>query len=333
MENQMMKELIESFSQHLNKAIAIGKEADFSSAKNEIRNVVVCGLGGSGISGSIVNKLLENELKVPFSSQKDYHLPNFVDSNSLVVCCSYSGNTEETLSLHEQAKKRGAEIAVITSGGKFAELAKSDKYNHIIIPGGLPPRAAFGLAFPQLFFCLNKYELISDQFLADLSAGIALIDAEESEIQAKAKELANFLQDKMPIIYGESRWEGVMVRFRQQLNENAKMLCWHHVIPEMNHNELVGWRSKNEALAVVIFRDKKDYYRNRERIAFNKEVIRQYTPNIHEVNAKGDSFIGKSLYLIHLGDWCSYFIAEAKGIDSVEVDVITGLKDMLAKLV
>jgi glucose/mannose-6-phosphate isomerase len=110
------------------------------------------------------------------------------------------------------------------------------------------------------------------------------------------------------------------------------MLCWHHVIPEMNHNELVGWRNKDENLAVVIFRDEDDYYRNKERIAYNKEVISNYTSNIKEIQAQGDSFIAKALYLIHLGDWCSYYIAAAKGIDSVEVDVITGLKNMLAKL-
>jgi glucose/mannose-6-phosphate isomerase len=332
MENDYMKELIESFGQHIREAIEIGKQSKFKPAKGDIRNVVVCGLGGSGIGGNIVSKLVEGEMKVPISSLKGYHLPQFVASNSLVICCSYSGNTEETISLYEQAEKKGAEIAIITSGGKFAEIAQSKGYNHLIIPGGLPPRAAFGLAFPQLLFCLNKYDLISSQFINDLEKGVADMDAHESDIQKAGEDLAKFLNGKMPVIYGESRWEGVLVRFRQQINENAKMLCWHHVIPEMNHNELVGWRNKDENLAVVIFRDEDDYYRNKERIAYNKEVISNYTSNIKEIQAQGDSFIAKALYLIHLGDWCSYYIAAAKGIDSVEVDVITGLKNMLAKL-
>jgi len=332
MENEYMKGLIESFSQHLKEANEIGKQIIFESAEKEIHNVVVCGLGGSGIGGSIVSKLVESELAVPFISLKGYHLPAFVSSNSLVICCSYSGNTEETLSLYHQAVQKGAEIAIITSGGKFKELAKSEGYNHLVIPGGLPPRAAFGLAFPQLLFCLHKYDLIGSALIDDLNKGVALIETNEESVQRAAKELANFLSDKTPVIYAESRWEGVLIRFRQQLNENAKMLCWHHVIPEMNHNELVGWRKKDQNLAVVIFRSQQDYYRNRERISYNKEVIAKYTPNIMEVEAKGDSFIAQALYLIHLGDWCSYFLAESKSIDSVEVDVITGLKNMLAKL-
>ncbi|MAY84901.1 MAG: bifunctional phosphoglucose/phosphomannose isomerase [Flavobacteriales bacterium] len=332
MENEYMKGLIESFSRHLKEAIEIGKQSNFSSAKNEIRNVVVCGLGGSGIGGSIVSKLVENELKVPFTSLKGYHLPKFVDSNSLVICCSYSGNTEETVSLYKQAIEKGAEIAIITSGGKFEEFAKSKGHNHLIIPGGLPPRAAFGLAFPQLLFCLSNYNLISSQFIHDLEKGIASIDAKEAQIQDSAKDLAKFLNGKMPVLYGESRWEGILVRFRQQLNENSKILCWHHVIPEMNHNELVGWKNKDENLAVVFFRSDDDYYRNKERISYNQEVISNYTSNIKEVIAEGDSFLAKSLYLIHLGDWCSYYIAAAKDIDSVEVNVITGLKNMLAGL-
>lgn len=327
-----MKKLIEEYTSHLNKAIQIGKNTTFNAPKKSINQVLIGGLGGSGIGGTIISQLVAKECKVPVIINKSYHLPAFVNANTLVICCSYSGNTEETLSMYASAEEKGAEIAVITSGGKFVELAKENNLNHLVIPGGLPPRAAFGLSFPQLFFVFEKYGLINNAFITKLEKSISSINEVEEEIQEEASTIASQLFGKTPIIYSESSKEGIAVRFRQQINENAKMLCWHHVFPELNHNELVGWRTKNEDLAVVVFRSTEDFYRNQERIDYSKKVITNYTNTIIDIYAKGDSPLEEALYLIHLGDWVSYFIAELKGIDSVEVDVITGLKDMLAGL-
>ncbi|MAC94028.1 MAG: bifunctional phosphoglucose/phosphomannose isomerase [Flavobacteriales bacterium] len=327
----MMKQLITDFTKHLEQAITIGSSAKFNASKNKIDNVLICGLGGSGIGGTIISQLISDECKKPILVNKDYTLPAFVSENSLVICCSYSGNTEETLSMFAQAEEKGAEIAIITSGGKFAEIAKEEVKNIIQIPGGLPPRAAFGLSFPQLFFVFEKYGLIQSKS-KQIQSAINLITQEESNIQNEAIKLSEKLHGKLPVIYGESSLDGVCVRFRQQINENAKMLCWHHVIPEMNHNELVGWRTKNKDLAVVLFRSEADFYRNQERIEYSKEIIEKYASSINEVYTKGDSSIERALYLIHLGDWVSYFLAEKKQIDAVEVDVITGLKEMLVEL-
>tara|TARA_B100001063_G_scaffold185460_1_gene175290 strand:- start:63561 stop:64547 length:987 start_codon:yes stop_codon:yes gene_type:complete len=327
----MMKQLITDFTKHLEQAITIGSSAKFNASKNKIDNVLICGLGGSGIGGTIISQLISDECKKPILVNKDYTLPAFVSENSLVICCSYSGNTEETLSMFAQAEEKGAEIAIITSGGKFAEIAKEEGKNIIQIPGGLPPRAAFGLSFPQLFFVFEKYGLIQSKS-KQIQSAINLITQEESNIQNEAIKLSEKLHGKLPVIYGESSLDGVCVRFRQQINENAKMLCWHHVIPEMNHNELVGWRTKNKDLAVVLFRSEADFYRNQERIEYSKEIIEKYASSINEVYTKGDSSIERALYLIHLGDWVSYFLAEKKQIDAVEVDVITGLKEMLVEL-
>lgn len=327
----MMKDLITNFTDHLNQAITIGSTAEFKSPKNSIENVLICGLGGSGIGGTIISQLISDECQKPILVNKDYTLPAFVSSNTLVICCSYSGNTEETLSMYAQAEEKGAEVAIVTSGGQFAKIAKSEGKNIIQIPGGLPPRAAFGLSFPQLFFVFEKYGLIQSK-TEEIKSAISLIDQAESNIQKEAAAVTEKLYGKLPIIYGESSLDGVCVRFRQQINENAKMLCCHHVIPEMNHNELVGWRTKNKDLAVVIFRSEADFYRNQERIEYSKDVVGQYASSVSEIYAKGDSALEQALYLIHLGDWISYFLAEKKGIDAVEVDVITGLKEMLAEL-
>lgn len=328
----MMKTLIADFTAHLQEAIEVGEKHTFRSPQNDIKQVLICGLGGSGIGGTIISQLLSEQCKVPIVVNKDYFIPEFVNENTLVICCSYSGNTEETLSMYEKAKEKGAEISIIASGGAFIENAKKNQHNYIQIREGFPPRAAFGLSFPQLFFVFHQYGLVSADFKAQLKGAISLIDSHEEIIRTEAKKLADLLYQKLPIIYSVSSLEGVAVRFRQQINENAKMLCWHHAIPEMNHNELVGWRSENQDLAVVYLRSEKDYYRNKARIEQNKSIISNYTSNVVEVFAKGDSAIERTLYLIHLGDWASEYLAQLKDIDSVEVDVISGLKSMLSDL-
>lgn len=328
----MMKQLIQDFSKHLSEALKIGLKTNFKKAEHPISNVLICGLGGSGIGGTIISQLVRQECLVPVVVNKDYAIPSFVNQNTLVICCSYSGNTEETLSMFKHAKDKEAEICVITSGGKFAEIATEEGLNILQIPGGFPPRAAFGLSFPQLFFVFEKYGLIKSGSVEFINHAIELLNKEEGEIQKKAKKVSKTLHEKIPIIYSEASLEGVGVRFRQQVNENAKMLCWHHVLPEMNHNELVGWRSKNKELAVVIFRSEADYYRNEKRIEYSKKIIDQYADSITEIYAKGESKIEQAIYLIHLSDWVSYFLGELKGVDTVEVDVITGLKNMLSEL-
>ena len=328
----MMDELIAGFTTHLKEAMEVGKKAEFSNTDNSLMNVLVCGLGGSGIGGTIISQLVSEQCALPIIINKDYKIPSFVNQDTLVICCSYSGNTEETLEMYKQAYDKGAEIAIVTSGGKFAEIAEENEHNIIKIRGGFPPRAAFGLSFPQLFFVLNQYGLIGDSFMAQIESANNLMDAEESSIQSEALKIAKNLHGTFPIIYTEAPMEGVAVRFRQQIAENSKMLSSHHVIPEMNHNELVGWRTPNQDLSVVFFRSKDEYYRNTARLEKSKEIASQYTSNVNEVFAKGEGRIQQALYLIHFGDWITYDLALLKEIDSVEVDVITGLKDMLAEL-
>lgn len=328
----MMDRHISDFTNHLAQAIEIGGKVSFSKPKNTINQVLICGLGGSGIGGTIISQLIKQEIKIPIVINKDYFIPEFVNQNTLVVCSSYSGNTEETLSMYEKAKAKGAEIAIITSGGKFAELAKLENCNMILIPGGLPPRAAFGLAFPQLYFLLNKYNLIKDSFVAEFQKSIALIDTLEIQIKSEAKAIADKLYNKFPIIYSGPELEGVCVRFRQQINENSKQLALHHTLPEMNHNELVGWKSRNEDFVVIFFKMKTDYYRNVERERYAKEVISKCAGQIIDIEGQGDSLIENAMYLIHVGDWVSEFLGQLNQVDTTEVNIITGLKNMLGDL-
>ena len=327
-----MNDYINDFSNHLREAIEIANNTTLSPYTKEIRNILICGLGGSGIGGTIVSDIISSKVNIPIAATKDYSIPNFVNEHTLVIANSYSGNTEETLYALEKCQARGAEIAVITSGGKLKTIAEEKKYNKIIIPGNQPPRAMFGYAFTELFFMLNHYGIIDDSFKSDFDKAITLIDTEKADIQKQAMNLAKKMYKQTPVIYVAKGFEGVAVRFRQQLNENSKMLGWHNVVPEMNHNELLGWRTNVDDLAVVYFRNKCDYDRNQIRMDINKKVISKFTSNITEIWSKGDSLIENSLYHISVGDWTSWYLSEMNNVDAIEIDVIDFLKGELAKI-
>ena len=327
-----MKDLIAAFPDQMKAAISIGEKAIVSAPKNDIRNILISGLGGSGIGGSIMAQVTDKEIKVPIVVNKDYFLPEFVDQHTLVMICSYSGNTEETVQAMEAALKKGAKICCITSGGKIAAMATENNCDAIIIPGGMPPRSCFGYSFIQLFYAFEGYGLVGNSFRKDLADTIALLENHKEAIRNEAYSIAERLVGKLPIIYCEARYEGVAVRLRQQINENSKMLCWHHALPEMNHNELVGWTEEHPDAVVLMFRSEDDFIRTQRRMDICAEVFKKFTPNYIEIHSKGTSQLQRSIYLLHLGDWISWFIAEIKDIDATEVNVIDMLKGALSKV-
>ncbi len=327
-----MEQLIANFPKQLEEAIEIGRATKLNFNGKVFHNVVVSGLGGSGIGGTIAAEVVSEEATTPIIINKDYFLPAFVNENTLVVISSYSGNTEETLNAMRQALEKKATVACISSGGKVIEIAKEKNLQHIIVPGGMPPRSCLGYSLTQLLFVLNYAGIISNRFEKELEKSVALLKKEDTRIQKLALRVAKKLYKKTPVIYSATGFEGVSIRFRQQVNENAKMLCWHHVIPEMNHNELVGWVDKNKRLGVVIFRNESDYSRTQSRIENNKEVIAGCTSTIIELFSKGKSKLENSIYLIHLGDWISLYMAQLRKVDATEVNVIDRLKGALSKI-
>jgi len=327
-----MNDYISSFTDQLREAVSIGETSSFKAAENKVENILICGLGGSGIGGSILSDVLSSEITIPISCSKDYSIPNFVNKNTLVIASSYSGNTEETLSALELCISKGAEIAIVTSAGKLKSIAEENNINHIIIPGGQPPRAMFAYSFTQLFYIFQHYNLINSDFKNSLKNSISLLDSQAEKIKTEAKNLAKSLYKKTPVIYVASGYEGVAIRFRQQLNENSKCLCWHHVVPEMNHNELLGWRTNTENLAVIFLRNKSDLKRNQVRMDINKTIISEFTNDIFDIYSQGNSNLENSLYLINFGDWVSWFLSELNEVDAIEIDVINFLKDKLANI-
>jgi len=326
-----MYKYLDDFQQNIRDAVEHSEKISFKPATNTINNVVITGLGGSGIGGLIVSKIVSDYATAPIMINNNYTLPGFVDKNTLVIVCSYSGNTEETLSALNDAQEKNAEIACLTSGGNVKEIAESNGYNTVLIPGGNPPRTTLGWTSPQLFAILKSYGIIDNRYLSSLKKLPDFLDQHHFEIQTKAQLLAYNLHTNTPVIYADSRNEGVALRMRQQLNENAKTLCWHNLFPEMNHNELVGMKSANDKLAIVVLRTDFDPERTQIRMDLSEKIIEKYTPNITEIYAKGNDFLTQTYFLINFVDWASLYLSELYGVDSIEVDVIDYLKSELAK--
>jgi len=328
----MMDQLIKKFPAQLKEAIEIGEKAVIHPHTKPIHKVVMAGMGGSGIGGEYVSDMICDECTVPYIVHSSYKLPAYTDENTLVIISSYSGNTEETLSALVQATQTKAKIVCIASGGKIIEYAISNSLDYIKLPSGWPsPRACLGFSMVAQLFVLNKLGLISHATIDQVRMSSDLLSFEQEDIMQKAEKLAGLLVKKTPVIYTTDRNESVAIRWRQQINENAKVLCWHHVIPEMNHNELVGWKLKNEDLAVIFLRNRDDLKKNQIRIDISKQIISKLAPTVIEIYSKGQSLTEKMMYLTHLGDWVSWYLAKLNNVDASEIQVIDFLKAELEK--
>lgn len=327
-----MKELIASFTQHLRDAISIANSFQFQATDRAIHNVMITGLGGSGIGGSAISDLVAGEAIVPITVTKNYDIPAFVNKHTLVIACSYSGNTEETLSALAKAEEKGAIVACISSGGKLKAIAEEKGYNCLSMQGGNAPRSMFAYPFSFLLYYMRAFGIIDGNPIAQVQAAADLLDREENDIRQKAEALAQVLQNKTIQVLVNSGNIGIAARLRQQLNENSKMLAWEAEVPEMNHNELVGWEGGNDGFAALFLRNEHDNSRNQKRMDIIQGIIKEKTPHVHEVWSKGNNAIERALYLVHFGDWLSFYLSELNQVDIDDIKSIDLLKSELSKI-
>jgi len=308
---------------------------------SNLENVVVAGMGGSAIGGDLVRSYLAGSIEFPFQICRHYRLPEFVDENSLVVISSYSGNTEETLSALDDAMKRGAKIACITSGGKVAEIAKAKDFLSVELPKGYPPRAALGFSFVPLLFLLSKLGFTGDveKDITELIGGLkSYRDQYAWDIETEknpAKSLALRLHKKIPIIYaGPELTDAVGTRWKGQICENAKCLAFNNQFAEFNHNELVGWNvidAYRDKLIVIYLRDNGDHERIQKRMEIVRTIIEKQNVEVVDVYSHGDFPLGRMFSLIQLGDFTSLYLAILNNTDPTPVKVIDFLKGELEK--
>lgn len=329
-----MQKMIERFPEQLTEALAIAQSIQYHKHSAPIRSIFISGLGGSGIGGGFVQEFTRGIAKVPVSVSKGYTAPAWVNKHTLAICSSYSGNTEETLSVLEQLLQTGAKVVCIASGGKMIEIAQKNGLDYVKLPSGWSsPRACMGYSITAQLGVLVAARLMPAQCLRQVAAAQKLLAKDQPAIMKHARKIAGQMQGKTAVIYAPDTIESVAIRWRQQINENAKMLCWHHVLPEMNHNELVGWRDQRDDLAVIWLSTNLDL----PRVTIRTDISKGVTDKLAGVNIdipvkKGKSMIEKAFYLVHLGDWLSVYLAEQRQVDPVEIKVIDYLKNELAKV-
>ena len=315
------------------------KPEDFPDAKN----IVVIGMGGSAIAGDLVRSFLFDKLLVPFEICRNYELPEYVDDETLVIVSSYSGNTEETLAATDDALRRKAMIAAITTGGILEDVATLNDIPFIKIPPGLQPRAAIGFSFVPLLVFLEKIGLVKD-VVGEIAGTYKKLEKfrekyieDNPSLSNPAKRLAVKINERIPIIYSGPRLtDAVAIRWKGQICENAKNLAFANQFPEMNHNELVGWsdiaKQHAEKLLVILLRDADDHPRIRRRMNIVKDIIDKLEIEVIDLHSMGETRLERIFSLIQMGDFISYYLAILNQVDPTPVEAIESLKARLAEL-
>jgi glucose/mannose-6-phosphate isomerase len=326
-----MEKLISNFTKDIVQAIEIARQHKITnSAVKRITNVVICGMGGSGIGASIVYQWVYEEISVPVSICQDYTLPNSVSENTLLIGCSYSGNTEETITAVELAMNKNATIVGICSGGFLETFCLQNKFDCIIIPSGNQPRAALAFPIVQLLHILNSFNLIKSSRFEELLKAKEMLEINQYAIKQEAILIAEKLYGKVGVLIAEKKYEGVAIRAKQQFNENSKYLSWVSIIPEMNHNELVGWGGGDNRFVCLFIETIDAQPKNQKRFVLTKQILTEKTKHHYTLKSMGTTYIERYLYLIHLLDWASFYLVDLNKVDAFDIDVINYLKQELA---
>jgi glucose/mannose-6-phosphate isomerase len=279
-------------------------------------------------------------MRVPMAVLRDYTLPGWVGEDTLVVLSSYSGGTEETLTCASQAIERGSLCVAITSGGKLAEFYGAEGVPVIGVPVGLQPRAALLHLLAPVVTVLGRLDLVPDAE-AELDAATATLregaraygpDAPEDDGNA-AKVLARALDGSLPLVYGAESTAAVARRWKCQLNENAKVPSFWAALPELDHNEIVGYEgfgAVGERVVVVMLREPRQHRQVQRRFDLTKDLIEASVRRVLTVTAEGERPLARVLDLTLLGDYVSLYLACLRGVDPGPVDIIGRLKDRLA---
>ena len=334
-----MYEAVLAFSQQLIDGRSRAKKAGLAQWPGDgCTGVVVAGMGGSAIGGDLLQALSADHASLPIATIRGYILPAWVGPSTAVIVSSYSGNTEETLAMMEEAIRRGARVLTITTGGKLAEQASLNGLDTVELPAGLQPRAALPYSLSALLTVCERLDLVplSDQ---DWSEAAAITKDQAERLNNPelpdnpAMALARKLHGRFPVIYSSEQLGVANVRWRNQMHENAKTLAFGNLLPEMNHNEIMGWaRFEDELrnLAVVSLRDREDHQRTQRRLEVTRSLLAPHACSWDEVYSEGNSRLARYLSLMYMSDWVSLYLAILNRVDPSPVGLISRLKAALA---
>jgi len=298
--------------------------------EGSFKNIIICGVGGSALPANVLNAVAKPN--IPVFSHRDYGLPFFADKNSLIICISYSGNTEETISALKEATTKNLKIIGFASGGKIENLCKEGNIPLVKIPAGIQPRCATGYIASSLIGVLENSGIIEDMS-ADFSETSKKLTEIILPMEKEGKKLAKKLNKKIPIIYASNSFKAVARIWKIKFNENSKTPAFHNYFPELNHNEMVGFSEllKNNKYHFIIIKDKNDNPRNLKRMDLFASLLKKKGSKIDFVETKDGSMLFKVFSTLLLGDWVSYYLALQCKIDPTPVKMVEEFKKLMEK--
>jgi glucose/mannose-6-phosphate isomerase len=300
--------------------------------------LVVAGMGGSAIGGALARAALGDRASRPIVVARGYALPAWTATDTTVLCASYSGDTEETLAVYEAAGALGAQRIAATTGGKLAAAARAEDVPVVPLPGGFQPRAAvaylFVIALEVAWLCGAGERLHAEIDVAAASAErLASLWSPDGPDDCLAKELARGLHGTVPQIAGAGLTAPIAYRWKTQINENAKAPCFAGELPELDHNEIEGWRGASELSAFsAVFLDDADLHpRLRQRIELTRGLIAAHAAATYRIESVGETRTERLVSLLLLGDLVSLYLAVLRGVDPSPVALLERLKGELAR--
>ena len=333
---------VERFADQCREGWEIGRAATGLPAADGIDSIVVLGMGGSGVSGDVIQTIVEPRLPVPFRVIKSYGpLPEWIGRNTLVFAVSYSGSTEETVAALEEAHSRGSRAVTISSGGPLAEMAREYGLAHVKIPTGLQPRASLGYLTLPILAVLVQIGLVPEM-QSDLDEAVDVLSDVASRCHRKratdenpAKQLASKLHGRVPVVYGgHGVGATAAYRFKCDLNEYGKTPAFSHVLPELDHNEIVGWNRLEDvtkkSFVLVFLRDPGDHERIKLRFDITRSLIESNVAEVIEIDAEGDGVMARLLSLILVTQLAAIYVGLGYEIDPGPVESIMKLKSELS---
>lgn len=343
---QTLAELLEHDSQSLLKitqnsyqtALAHFEQAqkvELPYSLEDIQQVLICGMGGSGVTGDFIQLFSYNSARVPVSISKGPVIPPWVSKNTLVVCVSYSGNTAETLSCYEMACAQNARVMVVTTGGTLGQWAQENAHPIVPMQPGKMPRAAL---FDLLFSVLGILQKSNPLGLASLPfrAGLERLNTcaqEWSSFEGSYPlQLAQALHEHHPILWGEyAATDLIALRWKNQLSENSKVTSYYNYFPELNHNEIVNMCARHHSQSCLLYLNLDRDGRWYERSQISLKQVRSQVSQLIEVEAQGDSRFEKQIYLTYLADYVSIYLAFLRGVDPSPIEAIESLKQEMSQ--
>lgn len=334
-----MLEKIEEFPNQIEETIELMNSIEINNFSN-IENIIISGMGGSAISGDIIQTIFKNRIDMPIFVNRSYDLPKWAGNNTLVISKSYSGNTEETLNSFKDARKKNCKIINISSGGQLQKYSKKFSVTHIDIPSGYVPRAAVAFILFSTILIFEKIGIIDKNIEMEIKETIystnKFIKYNNKKILEKdniSKQIANKIFKTIPQIYGWGLYTPIAKRWRTQFNENSKLIARFDIVPECNHNDIVGWSndlSTSKLFSCIIFRDKQIESNSiSKRLNFMIDLFMNSTSNVIEIEVKEKKTLSKMICTMLMGDFISCYLAVLRKIDPTPIDAIVKLKNKL----